>query len=215
MEQLTNKKLIERKDKQVPVDWLANEIFNQRLNMSVMLSEEEKSKKKNRIPKLLFNILAKAKLDYPKKYVSLSEVAKIVKTGKEEEHTKIILRRNIQPVKKIFLDKGVLLSNRPGYGYRLDVKKDVVFESIKKINSAMASIINSMVIIRKTDYKKEDLKTEHAAGLRLCSNVVNAMLPILSEFNDSEVKLSLMKKGREDLQELKRYLDELLKSDKF
>ena len=33
MEQLTNKKLIERKDKQVPVDWLANEIFNQRLNM--------------------------------------------------------------------------------------------------------------------------------------------------------------------------------------
>lgn len=206
----------DRKQKQVPQEWLFDEIENQRKVIGKILAEDnEKAKNKNLMPKLLYNLMDRAKQCHPGKYVAISEIAKFVKTGKEEEHTKIILSRNIQPVRKIFLRSGLLLSNRPGYGYRLDVKKDVVFEAIKKIESAIASVITAMVVIRSTDYKREELSQKQIEGLKLCSKVVNAMLPIMDEFSNNQVKAELMNKGHKDLQELKKYLDELLVLDKF
>jgi len=202
-------------EKRVPNSWLKAEIQTQRGYFLDKVRKIKSKDKPNVIPELLSRLIERAGEVYPGKYVSTSQLAKYVKIGEDMELRKVILNRNIQPVRKKMLKEGRLLSNRPGYGYRVDVEQDLVFEVIKKVESSMSSIVNSIMVLSNVKYDKNSFTKDQIEALNSCRNIILNIIPILEEFDKNRAKNKVMNKYRKEIDGLKHYLDNLLSSDEF
>lgn len=205
------------KKKQVSNDWLLLAVETERTKQVEIIKgmDKEDRDKYNALPSMLFNIFDKAENEHPSKYVSVSQIAKCVNLNRDEELSKVIISRNIQAIRKKFRDDKKMLANRPRYGYRLGVDKDLPFEAVKRIESSLGLLISSMLVIAKTEYDPNKFSENDRRMIKMCVDLTKSVYSRFEEFNDSEFKNRFMEKSRKDMKELKSYLDGIYSSVDF
>ena len=72
-----------------------------------------------------------------------------------------------------------------------------------------------MKILAKTDYDKSKLKEKERIVIRLSADTIEMVLPKLSSFNENSDKKSIMAKNKEEIAELKDYLNKINSSVTF
>ena len=219
-----NREYIE--ESQVPIDWLKNQIIKLRPGAAKIIQDfkdENKnkplSKQKKREPNvivfLLEHIIYNAYKEHQGRYVGVSQLADLVSIGKDKRDAESKIRGNMSAIKDKFLDEGLLVSNKPILGYRLAIDNDIIIETVKKIEASFSYIINSMKILAKTDYDKSKLKEKERIVIRLSADTIEMVLPKLSSFNENSDKKSIMAKNKEEIAELKDYLNKINSSVTF